>query len=171
MSSAPPLPGRVGGSDGRSLRGRALAAHNRHKVMTMLVGGATPQEIARALEWKLSKVQNIVSAVLESWEDQDYREVEKVREIQLQRIDRLVRTLWPKATGGEGRAPDLKAIAEIRQLENLRAELTGTKAAKKIELGGTLNFTVERDEIDRLEQAWTQGEVVDGIAHELPAGP
>lgn len=166
--SAPPLPGRVGGADGRRLTGRAKAAHNRHAVMTMLIGGATPEEIARALEMPPARVRNIVSAVLEAWEDQDYREVEKVRELQLQRIDRLVRVLWTRATGAEGRPPDLKAVAEIRQLENLRAELTGTKAAKKIEVGGTLAFTVERDEIDRLEAAWTQGEVVDGTARELP---
>lgn len=161
------LPGVAGGRDGRRLGGRAKAAENRHRVMTMLTAGASPEEVAKALGMKQSRVNTIIRAVLETWEVADFRAVEHVKEAQLRRIDRLVSALWPRALGmperpdAPRRAPDLKAVAEIRQLEALRADIVGTKAAKKVEFGGTIGVHVDAEEVDRLEAAWLQSTAED----------
>lgn len=174
------LPGVAGGPDGRRVGGRAVAAERRHRVITMLTAGASPDEIAKALGIKQSRVNTIIRAVLDTWEVADFRAVEHVKEAQLRRIDRLVSALWPRALGiperpdAPRRSPDLKAVAEIRQLESLRADIVGTKAAKKVEFGGTIGVNVDREEVDRLEAAWLQSTAEDiteaVVVNELEAG-
>jgi hypothetical protein len=152
---------------------RVKAAQHRHQIMNMLLAGATEAQCAEALGISLQKTKRMVAQILEVWRETDLAAVEAVRELQLKRIDSLVRTLYPKAVGmdpvsGDRKEPSLKAIAEIRKLEGLRARIAGTEAPKRIQVDGSLGFHLEPDEIERAEQAWLGEGAVDGTAVEVP---
>ena len=167
-STEPGHPGNAG-----RISPRVQAAHDRHNVLQLLLGGATEQEVAQALGMKPARVKRLIRQILETWRDTDLAAVESVRNLQLTRIDRMVRTLWPRAMGmdpvtGESREPSMKAIAEVRKLETLRARIAGTEAPKRIQVDGSLGFHLEPEEIARAEQAWLGEGAVEGTAAEVP---
>lgn len=154
---------------------RVRAAQLRHQVMNLVVAGATERQIAEALGISERRVASIISKTLDRWLERDHRVVEKVREIQLARIDALVSKLWPAATGapeyenGPPRQPNLKAIDRITRLEALRARIAGTEAARKIDVSGELGIHITSEQADALDRTWvgTGGDVIDGTLAEL----
>lgn len=176
MGDVTELPARVAPAQRGRPKTRVAKALQRQKVINMLLAGATEQQIADTLDMRPSSVSKIVLAVLDAWETAEQANVEKVRTLQLARIDRMVRALWNDAVGvrsdGTATQPSLRAIAEIRNLEALRARIAGTEAAKKVEVSGSLGFHLDSDELERAEQAWlgSAGDVVEGVARELASG-
>lgn len=162
-----------GGRRGRP-KGRLSRAQLRHNVVTMTLAGASQAEIAEALGVTRSRVSRAVNRVLDEWEAEDRSRIEEVRELQLRRIDRLVRAHWNDALGirddGTSKPPSIRATEAIRKLEALRARIAGTEAPKKVEVTGELGLVIDAEEIDRLDAAWagSGGDVIDGTAHELP---
>lgn len=154
--------------------GRLSRAELRHKVLTIMLSGATIEECAKALGVTKRRVSSVINRTLEAWREEDRSKIENVREMQLKRIDRMVRALWNKAIGvnadGSLSEPSLKAIGEIRKLEALRARIAGTEAPKKVEVAGELGFHLVKEETDQLEKAWVNagGDVIDGTAEDLP---
>lgn len=162
-----------GGRRGRP-QGRLSQAEFRHNVIRMTLAGASQEEIAEALKATRSRVSRALNRVLDEWESQDKKRIEDVRELQLRRIDRLVRAHWNDALGihpdGTSKPPSLRATEAIRKLEALRARIAGTEAPKKVEVTGELGLVIDREEQERLDAAWagSGGTVIDGTAHELP---
>ncbi len=156
---------------------RVSKAQRRHQVVSLLLAGASEVDIAKALGITAARVSQIVMRVLDDWESAERANVERVRTLQLARLERLIQAHWNAAIGvrpdGTPTTPSTKAAAEIRNLEALRARIAGTEAARRVEVSGTLGFTLERDEVERADQAWLEsggGDVIDGVATELAAG-
>lgn len=162
-----------GGRRGRP-QGRLSQAEFRHNVIRLTLAGASQEDIAQALGATRSRVSRALNRVLDEWESQDKKRIEDVRELQLRRIDRLVRAHWNDALGirddGTAKPPSIRATEAIRKLEALRARIAGTEAPKKVEVTGELGLVIDAEEIDRLDAAWagSGGNVIDGTAHELP---
>lgn len=160
-----------------SPKGRVTAAKKRHEIITMLIAGATEAEIAETLDLRPGSVSKVVVQQLEKWENEDRAQIEHVRELQLKRIDRLIRAHMPNAlglpkrAGDAAREPSVKATDTIRKLEELRARIAGTEAPKRIEVGGEISHVIDAAEAERLENVWAQtgGEVIDATVVEDPA--
>lgn len=156
--------------------GRVRRAQRQTQVLSMLLGGATEEEIAETLGMRRDTVVTTIRRYLKRAAEEDRAKVEHVRELQLRRIDRLVRAAWPDAVGvntdGTRKPVSLKAVAEIRNLEALRARIAGTEAPKKVEVSGDIGIALSAEEAQRLESAWAAsgGDVIESSAIELPAG-
>ncbi len=157
-------------------KGRVTRAMRRRQVVQLLLSGRTEEEIADTLEMRREGVSKLINDVMDRWEQEEANNVEHVRELQLRRIDRLVRALWPDAIGapeyegGPQRKPSPRAIGEVRKLEALRASIAGTEVARKLEVSGSIEHLVTPEEVRRLDEAWqaSGGQVVEGEAVELP---
>jgi hypothetical protein len=151
-------------------RGRVTAAKRRHEIITMLIAGATETEIAETLGLRPNSVSKVIINQLEKWENEDRATIEHVRELQLKRIDRLIRAHMPaalglpKKQGDPARDPSVRATAEIRKLEEFRARIAGTEAPKRIEVAGEVTHLIDAEEAQRLEEVWAQsgGDVIEG---------
>lgn len=151
-----------------SKQGKLEAAQRRHKIIQATLAGFDADQIAAQLGTTRAVVTRTVNEQLERWQDEDRRGVTELREMQLRRLETLVRTLWPQATGqtveGVKQAPNLKAIAEIRNLTSTQARLAGTEAPKKLEVGGDVGITISMEELADLDDAWAAsgGDVLEG---------
>lgn len=153
-------------------------AVERQQVIQLLLGGASRVEIATALNLTPARVSTITMQILEDWEAAEQGAVEKVRALQLARLDRLERAHWGAAIGqvvenGAVRqtAPSLKATEAILKIEQLRARIAGTEAPRKMEVSGSVGFHLDAAEIERADRAWLEsgGDVtVDATASEIP---
>lgn len=172
------LPTRVKPPDTGKPRTRVSKALRRQQIIQMLLAGQSQAEIARQLKMSPGAVSTAVIAILDAWEQQEAAAVEKVRALQLARIDALVNAHWDAAVGVrvndetgelEQVAPSVKATDAIRQLEALRARIAGTEAAQKVIHSGSIGFKLDAAEIAEAEKAWlaSGGDVIDGTASEL----
>lgn len=154
---------------------RVKRALERQQIINLLLGGATEVEIAKALDIKAQRVTNLIGRILDSWEKAEQADVEKVRALQLARLDRLVRAHWPASVGiganGAQVAPSRQSAEFILKAEMLRADIAGTKAAKRIEVAGSVGFHLEPEDIARADQAWlaSGGDAIEGTATDLDA--
>lgn len=155
---------------------RVKAAVRRQQVIRMLLAGATEAEIAQALAISRSRVNTLTLQILDDWESAERANVDRVRALQLAKLDRLERAHFNNAVGvaadGTATQPSIKAADLILRIEALRARIAGTEAAKKVEFSGSLGFHLDRAEIEADEAAWaaTGGDIVEGTAREITSG-
>ncbi len=154
---------------------KVAMAQRRQQIIRLLLAGATEEQTAEALGITTNAVAKMVERILADWTRTEQTSVERVRALQLGRIDRLIRAHWNAAIGisADGTStvtPSLKATGEIRQLEALRARIAGTEAATKVEHSGSLGFHLEPGEIESLDKAWREsgGDIVDVEVRQLP---
>lgn len=143
--------------------GRLTRAQKRNKILALRAAGGTLEQIAEVLTrqgYKTSAagVQTILSNALEALREDDLANVEQVRALQLDRLDRMVAKVWPRVLEG-----NLKAVAEVRAIEQLRARIAGTEAPRKVEHSGVVSHQVSQEEVKQLEKAW-----IDSTAEDLP---
>lgn len=150
----------------RATSGKLTQAQKRSKVLALRAAGGTHEQIAEVLtrqghRTNRSGVAKIINGALEDLRAQDEAHVDMVRQLQLDRLDRMVAKLWPKVMEGH-----LKSIAEVRNIEQLRARIAGTEAPRKIEHSGQISHQVSREEVAQLEQAWVDStaEDLDGVS-------
>lgn len=154
-------------------RSKVAAAERRHKVIQATLAGMDPEAIAERMEMKPAQVRRIITDQLNKWQDADARGVTELREMQIRRLERLITAVWADALGGtvEGRKrpPNLKAVAEVRALTLAQAEIAGTKAPKRIEVGGEVGLNISMDELNDLDAAWAMsgGDVLEGSIAEI----
>lgn len=143
--------------------GRLSKAQKRNKILALRAAGGTHEQIAEVLTKQghrttPSAVTRMLNKALEDLATEDLARVEQVRALQLERLDRMVAKLWPRVMEG-----NIKAIAEVRNIEQLRAKIAGTEAPRKIEHSGSVDHRVSREEVAQLERAW-----IDSTADDLP---
>lgn len=155
---------------------RVKAAVRRQQVIRMLLAGASEAEIAQTLGITSSRVCELVIRILDDWESAERANVDRVRALQLAKLDRLERAHFNNAVGvaadGTQTQPSIKAADLILRIEALRARISGTEAAKKVEFSGSLGFHLDREEIEQDEAAWAAsgGDIIEGSARELASG-
>ena len=103
--------------DGRH-RNKALAAARRTRAIELRTQGWTYEQIADELGYaNRGTVYTIVSKALAA---QEADGVENLRAIEIERLDRLQKSLWPLAEAG-----DVAAVSEIRRIIEARVRLLG----------------------------------------------
>lgn len=183
---APPAPpGRTSTGDAvlprsdEGKRARLTRAKFDRAVVTLMLAGADTDSICEALSKEFGRkitprrVTAAIRRVIDRWGEENAHDVEELRRVQVKQIDRLIQAHWADAIGSPGKSPSIKATAEIRKLQALKARLTGTEAPKKVEVGGTIGIELEREEADQLDRIWSAsgGDVIEGTATEIEALP
>lgn len=130
-------------------------AERRREVIQLRESGATWEAIANALE-KRHGLEKLPSGWDERYAYMDWkRELEKinrdtrestenVRQMEVRRIDRMLRGIWQQALGGEGVTwkQQKEAIDRVVRLQKRRAKLEGLDAPEKHEIKGDLSIEI-----------------------------
>lgn len=173
-TSLPPLMDGKNVPAEREPTGRVAGAKRRSEILSLAVAGADAARIAEVLTerygkkgWKGIKkatVQGIINQALTEMQEADTATIEKVRALQLARLDHMLQTWMVKFD-----KPDLAENTRLRigdrilRLERLRAKIAGTEAPRKVELSGSIALGVDEKELERDERAWLDagGNVID----------
>jgi len=159
-------------------------AERRRRVMRLREGGATWREIARSLEqnygsarlpngWDERYAYKDFKRELEKIQDETAEATEEVRQMELRRVDRLLRSIWSKALGSGGSDGSVtwkqqkEAIDRVIKLQKRRADLKGLDAPEQVEHSGSLDVSHEVDlssltdeQIERLAEGAPPEEVL-----------
>jgi TolA-binding protein len=114
-------------------------AERRRDVLQLREAGATYEAIADALRekygadrlpsgWDSLYAAKDVKRELKKVQRQNAETAESVREIELRRLDRMLRGLWPDAVQG-----DTQAIDRVLRIMKRRADLLGLDAPERFE--------------------------------------
>jgi hypothetical protein len=131
------------------------------QVLELRRAGATFEEIARAVGYKNH------SGASEAYKRAIRRAfakagVDEMRELELDRLDRLTRAVWPKALTG-----DLSAVDRVLKIMHQRAQYVGLYSPAKVQVeavvydAGTIEGEVERLRLV-LEQTGGEPRLLDG---------
>lgn len=156
---------------------RLAKAERRHAVVQMMLAGRSVEDIAAELGVRKPTIYKLVNDICEAWTKLEQHSVERIRAVQLQRIDQLVAAHYQAAIGevkedGTVVKPSIPATSEIRQLESLRAQITGTLAPKRVDVSGSIGMHIDADEVAKLDRAWAAsgGDVVESYVREISSG-
>ena len=120
---------------------RITAKERAAEALNLRRAGADYRTIATRLGYK--SVSGAYDAVAKALKEITREPAEAVLELELDRIDRLFLTYWPKATGG-----DVKALDRVVKLMERRAKLLGLDAPVKQEFSGGVGLALDFAGID-----------------------
>lgn len=109
----------------------------RNKALVLRQAGATWDEVARGAGY--ANRQNARQAVMKHLEEHAVENVHQLRALEGARLDRLQRTLWTRALGG-----DLDAIDRTLRIMDQRAKLLGLNAPTKIEITDEMDREIQQ---------------------------
>lgn len=143
--------------------GKMKLAERKRQIINWRLQGFSVPEIVELLHAKgepgtKSSVEQHLNTALDTWSGLGERDVERLRTLQLARIDLALSSIMSLVQKG-----NLKAVDRMVKLEALRARLTGTEAPTKHEHSGTIDHRVDREEVSRLERAWLAGNQTEDI--------
>ncbi len=145
------------GRGGRASAPKIETIENRLKAVQLRLRGLSYDEIAktmglsnRSVAWKL------VTAAIEDTLQETREDVSEYVATQVLQIDRLIRAVFPMATGSP---PDLKAVDRMVKLMDRKARLLGLDAGTRALLGTDGQDEVDgRDAVARLLAVLSQGD-------------
>lgn len=124
-------------------------AKRRREVIQLREAGATWKATSDTMEqrhgldklpsgWDERYAYNDWKRELEKIRDETHEATKEVREMEVRRIDRMLRGVWQKAIGGEDVTwrQQKEAIDRVVKLQKRRAKLTGVDAPKRHQHGG-----------------------------------
>jgi transposase len=112
--------------EGESSASRDRAAVRRVKAISMMLAGLTYEQIAAELKVSVSGAKDIVRRTLARAEQ---RNVEGMRTLENERLDRAQAAIWAQVLRG-----DLKAVDSFLKISAQRARLNNLNAPLKVEL-------------------------------------
>jgi transposase len=112
--------------EGESSASRDRAAVRRVKAISMMLAGLTYEQIAAELKVSVSGAKDIVRRTLARAEQ---RNVEEMRTLENERLDRAQAAIWAQVLRG-----DLKAVDSFLKISAQRARLNNLNAPLKVEL-------------------------------------
>jgi len=120
---------------------RRLKAREREKeALRLRLAGKTYAEIGEALGVTEQGAHKIIMRVLKRLNEKIVEDGMAVRRIEVERLDALLRVVWPKAQDG-----DLAAVDRILRISKRRSELLGLDAPMAVDLtSGGKAVPVER---------------------------
>ena len=106
-------------------------AADRKSALDLRITGMSYRAIAAELGCSVSKAYDDVSAALAKLEAESAEKAAEVRRIELDRIDVMLKGIWPEAEAG-----DARKIETALKLMERRAKLLGIDAPTKQEVSG-----------------------------------
>lgn len=113
----------------------ARAAERRIKALTLYKAGMTTRQIGEQLGVSNVSAWKYIKIGLEELSKEQNEIAEHVRDLELRRLDDMLRAIWPKVIGG-----DLRAIDRVLAIQDRRAKYLGLNAAEKQEHSGDLSL-------------------------------
>jgi Homeodomain-like domain len=108
------------------------AAARRQKALDLRIAGARYRQIGAQLGVSYQTAYRDVQTALGELATLQAGKAERLRELEVERCDKLQLALWPKARSG-----DEKAVRTLIAVMDRRAKLLGLDAPTKLEHGGT----------------------------------
>lgn len=105
----------------------------RAEVLNLYKSGMSYTDIATKLGQNKSMIAKWIQAELLELRDQTELDAQAIRDVELQRLDRMMQGLWPSATKGK-----VASVLGVCKLMERRAKLLGLDAPTKTELTGAL---------------------------------
>jgi hypothetical protein len=126
------------------------AAARRQKSLDLRIAGARYRQIGAQLGVSYQTAYRDVQTALGELAKAQAGKAEKLRELEVERCDRLMLGLWPKARNG-----DERSVRAVIAVMDRRAKLLGLDAPTKLEHAGadggpltfTLNLTKAHDDL------------------------
>lgn len=142
---------------------RLIAAERRRKALALRRAGATYDQIAEALEVSVARARSYVDEAIEAINKEIGESAAEVRTIEAERLDEMMRILWPKVREG-----NLKAMDRVMRIMERRSRLLGLDAPQEHHHSGEVQHQlgVERADVAELERVWN--DTVDADATEIP---
>ncbi len=100
----------------------STAAERRQKAFELHLSGHTFQKIGDQFEISRQAAHGLVRRELDRLNKQTEGDADVLRQLELERLDVLVKTLWSKATSD---APDFAAIDKLLKISERRSRLLG----------------------------------------------
>jgi transposase len=122
---------------------KLLVEQRRRDCLDLRIGGASMRKIAEAMNLSVSTVHSHIKAALNSLAEKDTKATQRYRDLNLQRLDRLLLAVWTQATTGK----DIRATREARNLIAAQGKLLGLEVQK-------VAFTDPSGEIERKPSDW-----------------
>lgn len=141
-------------SESRTSGRLVQAAINRAAIVKRRVEGESLRAIAEALEMSVSAVHSAIDTELKKLAASTREDVDMLRQIEDERLDKMLVGLWPKAVTG-----DVKSIDAVLRLMERRSKLFGLDQPVRIENTTQLNVNALTDR-ELAEQARILGIVV-----------
>ena len=116
------------------------AAERRHRALDLRIAGATYRQIGQQLGVSYQTAYRDVDESLSELAELQRGKAEKLREIELERLEKMTLGLWPKVRHG-----DEKAVRALVSVMDRRAKLLGLDAPSKQDLtsgGQPVAFTI-----------------------------
>jgi hypothetical protein len=110
------------------------------KALDLRLAGASYRQIGVTLKVSHVQAYRDVTGMLHQYASEP---AEKVREVELGRLDRLLLAHWEKATKGDGEATRL-----VLSIMDRRAKLLGLDAPQRIDISGWIREMAEREGLD-----------------------
>lgn len=108
-------------------QGRFLAQEKARKALELRKGGASYSSIAQAVGYK--NESGARRAVLRAYGQVIHEPVEELRGLQVERLNHMLLTLWPKVQSGDERAI-MTALSVMDRIDRI----SGTEAAQKVDV-------------------------------------
>ncbi len=149
----------MGGPEGIASTRKALARKREADALELRLGGATYEQIAGRLGYKnRSSAQRAVLRVLGKLICTE--DVESLRQLELERLDRLLLGIWSAAV--RGNAKDIDRVLKI--LER-RARILGIDAPERRELSGPGGGPIQHEHHTETELDREIGRLLGDMAH------
>jgi hypothetical protein len=110
-------------------------AQRKAETVKWLLEGLTYREIREETGFSLGCISKYVNEAIEESKEQSRHGIDRLRRIELMRLDKLLRSAWPRAIKTEDDGPDWKAVQAVMDIIGKRCELLGLDAPKKLKIG------------------------------------
>lgn len=127
------------------------------RALDLRRAGYSYREIARETEVSLAQAFRDVKAMIDEYNKASIEVAGKVKKIQIERIDAMLRSVWPRAINEDGKykaSEQDAAIDRIDRLEDRRSKLEGNYAPTRTEskVQHSLDDLLDQVEEDELDQ-------------------
>ncbi len=95
----------------------------RRQVAALIVAAITQRKMAETLNVSLGTVNKDIAALMKEWREQRVDDIEQAKLVDLQRIDAMIRAVWPRATSVG--SPSLEAMDRLMKLIEMRMRILG----------------------------------------------
>jgi len=123
----PAEPKKTGTTGGKATSQKITDAHRRSQAIKLRMGGATYEDIGASLGVTKQRAHAIVRDYMNKVEDETCEDTKTIKQLEVQRLDRLVLGLWTRATAGQ-----VGAIDRMIKIMERRAKLLGLDGAIKV---------------------------------------
>lgn len=116
------------------------------QALEMRMAGATFVQIAERLNYKnpMGARKAVEAGILRHVREPS----ETARELELERLDRLLMRLWPRAMSPKIDPPDYQAVDRVMSIMSRRAKLMGLDAPQRVDITGWVRDMAQQEGLD-----------------------